>query len=198
MSSPTVSQPSSRAKPPQDEDQSQDQLEPKDAAQVKGSNNEIVQPAQPQTGKEQFNAMLRSTKIHPDGHCIGSIGTDGVYREIHYLPGPPDQISDYEIYDAAPMTPEMIKAWLDTKPWKQETEDKYRGADGRTVPQEQWWNPPPGIIFPMKSKNTRDEEMRVYREERKAKEEKIARGEIEAEVPVACNSIKSDYDLSPR
>jgi len=80
--------------------------------------------------------MLRSLKSHPDGHCIGSIGTDGVYREIHYLPGPPDQISDYEIYDAKPMTPEMIKAWLDTKPWKQETEDKYRGADGRTVPQE--------------------------------------------------------------
>ncbi|KAH6883218.1 hypothetical protein BKA58DRAFT_417027 [Alternaria rosae] len=198
MSLPTASPPSPQAKPPQGEDRSQDQLESKDSPQVEGSNSEITQPAQPQTGREQFNAMMRSMKSHPDGHCIGSIGTDGVYREIHYLPGPPDQISDYEIYDAKPMSPEMIKAWLDTRPWKQETEDKYRDADGRTVPQEQWWNPPPGMLFPMRSKNERDEEMRVYREERKAKEEKIARGEIEAEVPVACNSIKSDYDLSPR
>lgn len=80
--------------------------------------------------------MFKSAKHHEDRHCIGCIGKDGVYRVIHYLPGPPDQISNYEIYDAKPMSPEMIKAWLDRQPWKQETEDKYRGADGRTIPEE--------------------------------------------------------------
>ncbi|KAI4952516.1 hypothetical protein J4E91_002988 [Alternaria rosae] len=200
MSSPTPQLPSAHTETAQSKDPNQNQFKLKDPTQDEdpNSNNGVSQPVQAQTGREQLNAMFKSSKRHEDRHCIGSIGTDGVYRVIHYLPGPPDQISDYEIYDAKPMSPEMIKAWLDTRPWKQETEDKYRGADGRTVPQEQWWNPPPGTLFPMRSKNERDEEMRVYREERKAKEEKIARGEIEAEVPVACNSIKSDYDLSPR
>lgn len=64
------------------------------------------------------------------------ICTDGVYRVIRYLPGPMDQPSDYEIYDAKPMSPEIIKAYLDTWPSSQETEDRFRGADGRTVPQE--------------------------------------------------------------
>jgi hypothetical protein len=62
----------------------------------------------------------------------------------------------------------------------------------------QWWNPPPGIVPPMGSKNERDESMREYREKRDQLEQKIARGEISPEEPVACNSIKSDYDLRPR
>jgi hypothetical protein len=62
----------------------------------------------------------------------------------------------------------------------------------------QWWNPPPGILAPMRSKNERDEEMRKYREEKEQLEQRIARGEISPEEPVACTSIKSDYDLRPR
>jgi hypothetical protein len=64
------------------------------------------------------------------------IGTDGIYRVIRYLPSPPDQPSDYEIYDAGPMSPAMIKAFLDTRPWSQAREDQFRGVDGRRIPQE--------------------------------------------------------------
>lgn len=138
MSSPTPQLPSAHTETAQSEDPNQNQFKLKDPTQDEDPNgsNGVSQPVQAQTGREQLNAMFKLSKHHEDRHCIGSIGTDGVYRVIHYLPGPPDQISDYEIYDAKPMSPEMIKAWLDTRPWKQETEDKYRGADGRTVPQE--------------------------------------------------------------
>jgi hypothetical protein len=50
----------------------------------------------------------------------------------------------------------------------------------------------------MGSKNERDDNMRKYREEKEQLEQKIARGEISPKELVACNSIKSDYDLSPR
>jgi hypothetical protein len=50
----------------------------------------------------------------------------------------------------------------------------------------------------MRSKNERDEDMRKYREEKEQLEQRIARGEISPEEPVACSSIKSDYDLRPR
>ena len=50
----------------------------------------------------------------------------------------------------------------------------------------------------MGSKNERDENMRKYHEEKEQLEQKIARGEISPKEPVACNSIKSDYDLRPR
>jgi hypothetical protein len=49
----------------------------------------------------------------------------------------------------------------------------------------------------MGSKNERDERMRRYREKRDGLERRIARGECSAGEPVACNSIKSDYDLRP-
>ena len=50
----------------------------------------------------------------------------------------------------------------------------------------------------MFSNNERDENMRKYREEKEQLQQKIARGEISPEDPVACASIKSDYDLRPR
>jgi hypothetical protein len=50
----------------------------------------------------------------------------------------------------------------------------------------------------MQSQNERDEDMRKYREDKEQLEQRISRGEISAAEPVACNSIKSDYDLSPR
>jgi hypothetical protein len=50
----------------------------------------------------------------------------------------------------------------------------------------------------MRSKNERDEDMRKYREEKEQLEQKIACGEISPEEPVACASIKSEYDLRPR
>jgi hypothetical protein len=50
----------------------------------------------------------------------------------------------------------------------------------------------------MRSKNERDEDIRKYREEKMQLEEKVARGDITQEEPVACDMIQSDYDLRPR
>jgi hypothetical protein len=40
--------------------------------------------------------------------------------------------------------------------------------------------------------------MRKYHKEKEQLEQKIARGEISPEEPVACASIKGDYDIRPR
>lgn len=50
----------------------------------------------------------------------------------------------------------------------------------------------------MRTKNERDEDMRKYHEEKMQLEQRIARGEISLEEPLACDSIQSDYDLRPR
>jgi hypothetical protein len=81
-------------------------------------------------------ALVRSLRSPEDGKCIDHVGKDGVYRVLHYLPTPPDQVTEIEIYDAKPMSPEMIKAYLDMSPWRQEVEDRFRGVDGRTVSEE--------------------------------------------------------------
>ena len=61
---------------------------------------------------------------------------DGVMRVIEYLPGPPDEVTQTNIFDAKPMSPELIKSWLDRGPWSQAKEDRFRGVDGRIVPPE--------------------------------------------------------------
>jgi hypothetical protein len=117
-------------------DQGPDQLELIRSAQNEDSKSVTPRPAHVETGKEQFNALISSMQRPADRKCISMICTDGVCRVLHYLPTPPDLPTDYEIYDAKPMSPAMIKAYLDTRRWSQATEDRFRGADGRTIPQE--------------------------------------------------------------
>jgi hypothetical protein len=136
MSSPPAQLPSAQDGLPKDGDQGPDQSEITYSAQNKEGHGNITRPAQFETGKDQFNALVRSLQKPADRKCISMICTDGVYRVLHYLPTPPDQPTRYEIYDAKPMSPEMIKAYLDTLPWSQAKEDQFRGADGRTIPQE--------------------------------------------------------------
>jgi hypothetical protein len=136
MSSPAAQLPPAQDGSPKDGDQGPGQYELGYTAQNHDRKDEIVRPAQVETGKHQFNALFRSLQRPADKKCVTMICTDGVCRVIHYLPTPPDQPTDYEIYDAKPMSPEMIKAFLDTRPWNQEKEDRFRGADGRKLPQE--------------------------------------------------------------
>jgi hypothetical protein len=136
MSLPRSQLPLTEDGPLQNSDQGPVQSELRSSTQNEDGKSKIAEPALAESGKDQFNAMLRSLRKPADRKCISTFGTDGVYRVLHYLPTPPDQPTDYEIYDAKPMSPEMIKAYLDTRPWSQETEDRFRGADGRTVPQE--------------------------------------------------------------
>jgi hypothetical protein len=136
MLSPTAQPPSVQDESHKGGDQGPDQLKLRDSAQNEDGKSGITRPAQVETGKDQFNVLVRSIQRPADRKCIHMICTDGVYRVLHYLPTPPDQPTDYEIYDAKPMSPEMIKAYLDTLPWSHAKEDRFRGADGRTVPQE--------------------------------------------------------------
>jgi hypothetical protein len=136
MSSPAAQMPPAQDGSPKDGDQGPGQFELGYSAPNEDVKNEIAQPApQVETGKDQLNALLRSLQKPADRKCFHMICTDGVWRVLRYLPTPPDQPTDYEIYDAKPMSPEMIKAYLDTRPWSQEKEDRFRGADGRKIPQ---------------------------------------------------------------
>jgi hypothetical protein len=140
MSSTTAQLPSAQNRSPKDSnkdrDQGPDQLKLGDLAQNEGEKSGIARPTQVEIGTDQFRAMINSLRITADRKCVHLISTDGVYRVLHYLPTPPDQSTDYKIYDAKPMSPEMIKAYLDRKRWSQAREDKFRGVDGRTIPQE--------------------------------------------------------------
>ena len=135
MSSPTAQLPPAQ-EGSEHGDQGSDHLELRRSAQNEDSKSVTPRPAHVETGKEQFNTLVRSMQTPADRKCISIVCTDGVYRILHYLPTLPNLPTDYEIYDAKPMSPAMIKAYLDTRRWSQATEDQFRGADGRTIPQE--------------------------------------------------------------
>jgi hypothetical protein len=140
MSLTTAQHPSAQDGSPKDSNrdgaQDSDELKLANSAQDKDEKSETPRPAQVETGTDQFRAMINSLRTPADRKCVHLISTDGVYRVLRYLPTPSDQPTEYEIYDAKPMSPEMIKAYLDRKRWSQATEDKFRGVDGRTIPQE--------------------------------------------------------------
>ncbi|KAJ4369924.1 hypothetical protein N0V83_005688 [Neocucurbitaria cava] len=143
--------------------------------------------------------FLASLKAPADRKFFQALGKDGVLRNLCFLPTPPDQPTGITVYDAKPMSPELIKAYLDRQPWSQATEDRFRGVDGRLVAQEHWLQPPPGVVLSRGSQNERDEEKRRWAEERKLLEEKIERGEVSAEdAGPACGGVQSNYDLRPR
>jgi hypothetical protein len=41
-----------------------------------------------------------------------------------------------EVYNAQPMSPEVLKEYLDRREWSQKTEDIFRGVDGRNTPKQ--------------------------------------------------------------
>ena len=137
--------------------------------------------------------FLASLKKPQDGKYFRSLCNDGVFRILTWLPTPPGLPTGIAVYDGLPMSPDLIKAYLDRKPWNQETEDRFRGVDGRKIPQEQWLQPLPGVLPSLGSKTEREEKRMG---ERMQLEERIARGEMGEEV--ACGSVQSNYDLQPR
>ena len=58
------------------------------------------------------------------------------FRIMVWLPTPDDQPTRIGVYDGLPPSPEMIKTYLDRKPWIQSVEVQYRGFDGRNTPKE--------------------------------------------------------------
>lgn len=136
MASPTVQSPSADEQPPKNEGLSSHQSKLRDLAPSEDNKDGTSRSPRVETGKQQLSALQSSMQRPVDGKCWDHVSIDGVYRVLRYLPTPPDQPTDFEIIDAKPMSPEMIKAFLDTQPWSQAREDRFRGTDGRTVPRE--------------------------------------------------------------
>ncbi|KAI4925907.1 uncharacterized protein J4E92_006643 [Alternaria infectoria] len=156
-------------------------------------------PADPSKGKAALAEFSATMKRPADFKCFRQIGCDGICRTLRWMPGPDDEPTGIEVYDAQPMSPFLLKAYLDRHDWSQATEDRFRGFDGRNTPKEQWFNPLPGVLPSPSTKNERMAERDRFNEERRILEEKIAKGEVEAEDPgPACGAVRSNYDLSPR
>ena len=81
---------------------------------------------------EFFATMKRPA----DFKCFRAIGHDGTCRTICWLPGPSDQPTGMEVYDAQPMSPEVLTQYLNRQEWSQEIENRFRGVDGRNTPKE--------------------------------------------------------------
>lgn len=135
MSSPTAQLASEHkdADPNNEASHPSTQMQPKDSSPHNAGTNEITPPAK---ARDPLSAFVLSVQSPPDGNCFDMLGSDGVWRVLQYLPGPPDEPTGIQVYDAKPMSPELIKKYLDTRLWRQELEDRFRGVDGRTVPQE--------------------------------------------------------------
>jgi hypothetical protein len=85
----------------------------------------------------QLRALVATLKKPADGKHFRCICKDGVLRQLYFMPTPPDQPTEIAVYDGIPLSPEMLKAFLDRQVrWSQETEDRFRGVDGTSVPQE--------------------------------------------------------------
>jgi hypothetical protein len=117
----------------QDEQQPSNLPQDQEPAQVTHANPAVEDT--PGDTLSQLRALVATLK--KDGKSFQCICKDGVLRNLHFLPTPPDQPTEIAVYDAIPLSPEMLKAYLDRRVrWSQETEDRFRGVDGTSVPQE--------------------------------------------------------------
>ncbi|KAF2843910.1 hypothetical protein T440DRAFT_437050 [Plenodomus tracheiphilus IPT5] len=174
---------------------SNQQYAQKSASQVSDANPSIESApvnSSRQT-RDLVNSLTKAMKRPADGKCFSCLCKNGVLRILYFLPAPLDEPTSIAGYNAKPLSPELLKAYLDYKmEWSQEVEDRFRGVDGTSVPQEHWLHPPPGAIEYRGSKNERTEEIKTYND-------KVRQGEGSSEVagPV-CGGIPSNFDLRPR
>jgi hypothetical protein len=126
-------------------------------------------------------------KGEPTGNCFNNLGADGVLRVYYSVYHP----KAFEVIDAARLSPLQIKQFLDRFPFDQATEDRFRGVDGRNVPDEQLLNPPEEI----RPERPSDEFVREHRrmvEERKRKELETGSKEVRQ-----CGIRRSNHNLDP-
>lgn len=76
-------------------------------------------------------------KQDPDGQSCSSLGDDGVLRSIHSQTN--------EVIDAKGLSPDEIKAFLDTMPVAFQKKVNYDGVDGRNVSYEEMYRAPPKV-----------------------------------------------------
>ncbi|KAF5552252.1 hypothetical protein FNAPI_7167 [Fusarium napiforme] len=89
--------------------------------------------------QKEISDILRNMDRDPDLLGLADLGKDGVFRFLD---------ADRNIHYAVPLRPALIKALIDRLPYDPEVEAFWRGVDGTKVPQEQWYNPPEGILPP--------------------------------------------------
>lgn len=124
---------------------------------------------------------LRLLKRESTGRDFFNLGVDGVVRCYH---------SDtFEVIDAVRMSPAEIKEFLDRGTFDQAKEDKFRGVDGRGVPEENMLNPP-AEIRPERPSKEALEKHRLVLEQRKRNPPKIDPNAV-------CWRKGSDYNLDP-
>ncbi|KAI8650694.1 hypothetical protein NCS57_01403900 [Fusarium keratoplasticum] len=132
----------------------------------------------------ELSKLLKNTKHDLTLHGVVSLGTDGIFRSL---------TADREVVDAVPFSPRQIKALLDRMPFNPENETKFRGVDGRGVPQEQWFHPDKSLLPPPLPLT---DEQRRFGEANKEKNRKML--EERANRPRCPLRIVSDHDLGLR
>lgn len=142
-----------------------------------------------------YKEAIRSLKLDPEG--VVMLGHDGVMRSF-------DGTYERNVVDAIGFSPAQIKSFLDRfpEPWTQETEDKFRGVDGRKVIGEEALYHPADDLRP--PKYTEEDKIRLSKEideeNRKLREriEKEEREGVDVAAKYACGRVTNDYDLSPK
>jgi hypothetical protein len=135
---------------------------------------------------------MGTMKRHPLG--MFQVCSDGVLRSF-------DGPSTRNVIDAVGLSPSQIKGYLDTKPWTQEAEDKFRGVDGRKVVDYQALFHPPDELRPKKMTEEEVKKQTAEIEEKnRMLRERIQQEEadgVNVEEKYACgNRVISNYDLS--
>ncbi|KAF5700852.1 hypothetical protein FMUND_14170 [Fusarium mundagurra] len=113
--------------------------------------------------QKEISDILRNMDRDPDLLGLADLGKDGVFRFLD---------ADRNIHYAVPLRPALIKALIDRLPYDPEVEKFWRGVDGTKVPEEQWYNPPEGILPPPLTEEERREEREIM-EKNKDKIDKI-------------------------
>ncbi|KAF5636893.1 ankyrin protein [Fusarium sp. NRRL 25303] len=113
--------------------------------------------------QKEISDILRNMDRDPDLMGLADLGKDGVFRFLD---------ADRNIHYAVPLRPALIKALIDRLPYDPEVENFWRGVDGTKVPEEQWYNPPEGILPPPLTEDERREEKELM-EKNKDKIDKI-------------------------
>ncbi|RSL74290.1 hypothetical protein CEP53_000391 [Fusarium sp. AF-6] len=157
---------------------------PDQAIKKPSPSNQNLYPFDTMKDQLDLSELLRNFKHDLTLHGVVSLGTDGIFRSL---------TADREVVDATPFSPRQIKALLDRMPFNPENETKFRGVDGRGVPQEQWFHPDKSLLPPPLSLT---EEQRKFGEANKEKNRKML--EERANRPRCPLQIVSDNDLGLR
>lgn len=138
--------------------------------------------------QQELSRILEGFQNDPTGLGCWDLGSDGVLRSL---------TADRDVVDAIGLPTRMIKAFLDRLPFRQDQEDRLRGADGTRIPREEWFNPDKSKLpLPM----SEEEKERAKRLLERNKEhisqiqERRRRGELQPCRPI----IRSNHHLGAK